>query len=153
MLLCHWRWSFLKNNWNSYGIRPSTIFCYSFSFYQVWMETLNNLKKENVTSTWKFFHTFRFIDDLITINDKNFEKTIHIIFQAELELKKENQIKKSDNFQDLNINMQNPRFQIKLYNTRENFNFNIIRVRYKSYNIPHKMFPSVMSAERLRICN
>ena len=117
------------------------------------METLNNLKKENVTSTWKFFHTFRFIDDLITINDKNFEKNIHIIFQAELELKKENQIKKSDNFQDLNINMQNPRFQIKLYNTRENFNFNIIRVRYKSYNIPHKMFPSVMSAERLRICN
>ena len=143
----------MKNNWNSYGIRPSTIFFYSFSFYQVWMETLNNLKKENVTSTWKFFHTFRVIDDLITINDKNFEKNIHIIFQAELELKKENQIKKSDNFQDLNINMQNPRFQIKLYNTRENFNFNIIRVRYKSYNIPHKMFPSVMSAERLRICN
>ena len=51
-----------------------------------------------------FCHKFRFIDDLITINNENFEKNIWNIHLAELEHKKENQINKNANFLDLNIN-------------------------------------------------
>ena len=59
-------------------------------------------KKEDLISARKIFRTFRFIDDLITINDENFEKNIRNIYPAELEPKKENQINKSTNILDFN---------------------------------------------------
>ena len=55
-------------------------------------------------------------------------------------------------FLDLNINVKSPRFQTKSYDKWNNFNFNIIRIPYKSSNIPQKMFYSAMSAEIIRIC-
>ena len=64
---------------------------------------------------------FRFIEDLTTINNESFEKIIRNIYPAGLELKKENQIDKSANFLDLNI-----------YEKRENFDLNIVRMPYKS---------------------
>ena len=54
--------------------------------------------KENVISARKRLHAFRFIDDLITINNVNFEKNIQNIYPAELN--------KSANFLDLNIKIQ-----------------------------------------------
>ena len=59
-------------------------------------------KKEDLISARKIFRTFRFIDDLITINNENFEKNIRNIHPAELEPKKENQINKSTNILDFN---------------------------------------------------
>ena len=59
-------------------------------------------KKEDLISARKIFRTFRFIDDLITINNENFEKNIRNIYPAELEPKKENQINKSTNILDFN---------------------------------------------------
>ena len=44
------------------------------------------------------------------------------------------------------------RFQIKRYNKEDSFNFNIIRMPYKSNNISHKIFYVVMSTKILRIC-
>ena len=41
------------------------------------------------------------------------------------------------------------RFQTKLYNKRDNFDFNIIKMPYKSSNIQHEIFYSAMSAEIL----
>ena len=61
----------------------------------------------------------------------------------------ENQINRSPNFLDLNINIQNLDF-------KQNFTINetipiLIWMLFKSYNISHKMFHSAMSAEILRI--
>ena len=44
------------------------------------------------------------------------------------------------------------RFQIKRYNKKDSFNFNIIRMPYKSSNISHKIFYVIMSAKILQIC-
>ena len=62
-----------------------------------------------------FCHTFRFINDLITINNKNFEKNMRNIYPAELELRKENQININTNFVDLSIIIANSRFQARVY--------------------------------------
>ena len=133
------------------GSDPAPFFANLFLFFYEW-QYINNLKKENVIAARKFCYTFRFIDDLITINNENFEKNIRNIYPAELDLKKENQNDKNANFLDLNIEISNSTFQTKLYDKRNNFNFNIIRMPYKSSNIPRKMFYSAMSAEILRIC-
>ena len=52
-----------------------------------------------------FYQTMRFIDDLTTISDKNFEKNIQNIYPAEVKLTKKKQINKISNFLDLNINI------------------------------------------------
>ena len=133
------------------GSDPAPFFANLFLFYYEW-QYINNLKKENVVSARKFCYTFRFIDDLITINNTNFEINIRNIYPAELELKKENQNDNNAHFLDLNIEISNSKFITKLYDKRDNFSFNIIRMPYKSSNIPKKMFYSAMSAEILRIC-
>ena len=134
------------------GSDPAPFFANLFLFYYEW-QYVNNLKKENVILARKFCYTFRFIDDLITINNSNFEKNIRNVYPAELELKKENRNDNSANFLDLNIEINNSKFITKLYDKRDNFDFNIIRMLHQSSNIPKKMFYSAMSAEILRICN
>lgn len=54
---------------------PAPFFANTFLFYHEWQH-INNLKKENIISTQKFCHTFRFTDDLITTSKENFEKYI-----------------------------------------------------------------------------
>ena len=49
---------------------------------------------------------------------------------AELELKKENQINKNAYFLDLNIKIKNFRFQRKIYEKSDNFNFERFRMPY-----------------------
>ena len=66
---------------------------------------MNKLKKYNVISARMFYQTMRFIDDLTTISDKNFEKNIQNIYPAEVKLTKKKQINKISNFLDLNINI------------------------------------------------
>ena len=59
-----------------------------YAFFTEHLRTTASVKKENVISSRKFFHIFRFIDDLINISNKDFEKTIWNIYPAELELQK-----------------------------------------------------------------
>ena len=114
------------------GTDPAPFFLNHFEFCYQW-HYINYLNKKSIISSRKFCHTFRFIDDLITINCENFEKNINNV----LELKKENEIDKIANFSDFNIEVENFRFQTKLYDKRNNFGFNITRIPYKSRNDPN----------------
>ena len=52
----------------------------------------------------KFWHMYRFIDDLIAMNDsKEFENSLEEIYPRELELKKEYANDNVETFLDLNI--------------------------------------------------
>ena len=79
------------------GSDPALFFSNRFILYYEW-QYINNLKREKVISAHKFYHTFRFTNDLITINNEVFEKNVRIIYSAELKLKKENQINGNANF-------------------------------------------------------
>ena len=112
---------------------------------------LQEVKKTNLTVARKFSHTFRFIDDLNTMNDSGeFEKHIESIYPEELELKKEHG-NKSASFLDLDITIENGKFSSKLYDKREAFPFKIVRMPDRRANIPSKIFDSCIGAETLRI--
>ena len=97
--------------------------------------------------------TFRFIDDLIAANDYGeFERSFREIYPPELSLKKENEIDAEGTFYDLDIIVKDGKFDHKLYDKRNAFNFSIVRFPYKDSNIPSKMFHSTIGAEVLRIC-
>ena len=125
----------------------ANLFLFYFEF--TWMK---KMRKNNNIIARKFSHTFRFIDDLLAINDGGmFEKYYKDIYPKELELKKENTKSNSCSFLDLSISIQNNTFLTSLYDKRDDYNFKIVRLPYRSSNIPKKMCISSVLAEILRI--
>ena len=97
----------------------------------------------------KFGCTFRFIDDLLALNDGHaFESFHHEIYPEELVLNKENDSNNETNFLDLHIKIENGAFNTILFDKRNDFGFNIARLPYKSSNIPCRMF---MRVSQLRL--
>ena len=97
-------------------------------------------------------NVFRFIDDLIALNDGlGFLRSFANIYPQEMVLKQENDGISSATFLDISIRIENKQFITKLYDKRDAFNFSVVRFPHKVSNIPSKMFHSAISAEVLRI--
>ena len=98
-----------------------------------------------------FHSTKRFIDDLCALNDGGeFGKSFLDIYPSELELKVENQGNHAT-FLNLDITIKDGIFTYKLYDKRDDFPFNIVRMPYSDSNIPQTIFYSALKGEFLRI--
>ncbi len=121
------------------------LYCYEF-------DMMEKLTKEDRGIALKFNKTFRFIDDLIDLNnDGMMEKMWNKIYPKELVLKKENIGNKSTTFLDLKIDVEDKKFITKLYDKRDNFNFDIVSFPDLSGNIPSVPAYGVFTAQVLRI--
>ena len=132
------------------GSDPAPFMANLFLYYYE-SNYVKKVKKKDIFIARKFRHTYRFIDDLLAVNDDGeFEKCFKDIYPEELELKKEHG---GENvaFLDLSISMKGRLFQTSLYDKRDNFPFSIVRMPFKSSNIPSKIFYSTIGAEILRI--
>ena len=134
------------------GSDPAPFFANLFLFFYE-SRWLKSIKNTNYGVARKFGNIFRFIDDLIAINDGNeFENHYNEVDPSELILKKENTSHTETTFLDLHLCINEGQIQTSLYDKRNSYNFNIVRVPYKSSNIPSSMFFETISAEILRIC-
>jgi len=133
------------------GSDPAPAFANLFLFHYE-SSWLKSIKKNNYILARKFGQVFRYIDDLIALNDGHVFETFHEdIYPEELQLNKENTDSNSTNFLDLHIEIENGIFTTWLFDKRDHFGFNITRLPYKDSNIPNKMFYSSIAAESLRI--
>ena len=73
------------------------------------------------------------------------------IYPTELELKKENNSNSCASFLDHYIFIENGNFHTRLFDRRDNFVFDIVRMPFYCSNIPSKMFYGSTGAEFLRI--
>ena len=134
------------------GSDPAPYFANLF-LYRYESRWLNKMKKENNVLARKFGGMFRYIDDLLAVNDGGeFEKHCSEIYPEELELKKENIVNTKTSFLELDIHISEHAFHTKLYDKRDAFGFSICRMPFKNSNLPGKMFYSSACAEILRIC-
>jgi hypothetical protein len=101
----------------------------------------------------RFSHVFRYIDDLVSINDNGeFARSFKDIYPTELVLNKENEESNlSASYLDLNISIRENQFHYELYDKRDAFLFPIVRFPFASSNMPSKMFYATISTEILRI--
>ena len=114
---------------------------------------MEKLKKSDLSRARNLRHIFRFIDDLISINDNDeFLRSFKEIYPAQMVLKVENQISTEATYLDLDLEIKDRIFNSRLYDKRNAFNFSVVRMPYKCSNMPYKMFYSTISAEVLRIC-
>ena len=134
------------------GSDPAPYFANLFLYHyeSTWLKTVK--KNDNILAR-KFGNVFRYIDDLLALNDgKSFESFRKEIYPPELQLNKENIIDTETNFLDLHIKINNKTFTTMLYDKRDHFGFDITRLPYRSSNMPSRMFYSSISAECLRVC-
>ena len=109
------------------GSDPAPTFVNIFLFYYE-SSWLKSIKKDDNILARKFGQVFRYIDDLVALNDgQAFEMCHNQIYPAELELYKENDNNHCTNFLDLNIVIHNGFFTTKLFDKRDSFGFNITR--------------------------
>ena len=114
---------------------------------------MNGLKKSDLSRARNLRHVFRFIDDLIAINDNDeFLKSYKEIYPQQMELKVENQGTIKASHLDLDFEIKDRVFISRLYDKREAFKFDVVHMPFKCSNMPYKMFYSTISAEVLRIC-
>ena len=65
----------------------------------------------------------RYIDDILTIDNPEFEKYIPDIYPAELQFNKANTSDKENSFLDLNINVICSDIHTSVYDKRDDFGF------------------------------
>ena len=132
------------------GIDPAPFWANLF-LYSYEHDYIRDLIKEDRVKAKHFHSTFRFIDDLCTLNDGGlFGRVFKDIYPDELELKAEHE-GDSGTFLQLDIRVEDGQFVYKLYDKRDAFPFSIVRMPYLCSNIPKQIFYSALVGEFLRI--
>ena len=89
---------------------------------------------------------------MLSLNDgSTFEKHYKDIYPTELELKKENNSNLCASFLDLYINIKNREFHTTLFDKRDNFGFDIVKMSFYCSYVPSKLFCGSTGANFLRI--
>ena len=85
----------------------------------------------------KFSKCFRYIDDLLTINNDNFmEKWKSKIYPSKLLLTSDDKCDQKGNFLDLHLEIKDCTIHYWLHDKRDNFGFEIVKFPDLSSNIP-----------------
>ena len=132
------------------GTNPAPFFANLYLHRYEYKYMLDKIKN-NTKDAIKYNDCYRFIDDLLAINDHGLFDVEHVnIYPEQLLLQREHH-GITATFLDLEINIKNGKFIYKMFDKRDNFPFKIIRLPFVSSNIPKKIFYSTILAEFLRI--
>ena len=100
---------------------------------------MESLEKEDKFHAKLFNFTYRYIDDLISLNNPVFERYLDKIYPPELSITKETNSDREASYLDLLITVKDAQFHTKLYDKRDDFSFKIVNYPYPvASNIPEK---------------
>ena len=109
--------------------------CFYTHYEAECIQTLIKSGKQHLAKS--FYYIFRYIDDVLSINNPEFGKYIVHIYPAELEIKDTTDADHRASYLDLDLSYdRDKRLQVKLYDKRDAFNFNIVNFPFLSSNIP-----------------
>ena len=74
--------------------------------------------------------TSRYLDDLLNIDNPYFAQTVSHIYPTELQLNKANPSDTEAPFLDLDLSITNDKISTKLYDKRDDFNFEIVNFHF-----------------------
>ena len=83
-----------------------------------------------------FYDTSRYLDDIFTIDNPEFEKYIPDIYPTELQLNKANTSDKETSFLDLNIKVIGSDVHSSVFDKRDDFGFTIVNFPWLSGYVP-----------------
>ena len=120
-----------------------------YSHEAEFIQTLIKSGKQHLAKSFHF--TYRYIDDVLSINNPKFGDYIDYIYPVELEIKDTTDVdhQASYLYLDLSYN-RDKRLQVKLYDKRDDFNFNIVNFPFLSSNIPQSPAYGVYVSQLIR---
>ena len=80
--------------------------------------------------------TSRYLDDLLNIDNPYFEQMVGQIYPTELQLNKANSSDTEAPFLDLNLSITNGIVFSKIYDKRDDFNFEIVNFPFLDEDVP-----------------
>ena len=108
------------------------LFCYERDF----MKSLAKEKRYDLIDA--FNSTSRYLDDLLNIDNIHFEHMVHRIYPAEFQLNKANASDTEAAFLDLNLSIHNDIVSTKIYDKRDDFNFDIVNFPFLDGDVPQR---------------
>ena len=100
------------------------LYCYERDF----MDSLNHDNQADVIEA--FNSTSRYLDDLLNIDNPYFEGMVNQIYPSELQLNKANISDTEAPFLDLHLSVANGFVSSKIYDKRDDFDFDIVNFRF-----------------------
>ena len=131
-----WWHGISTNSGDSYGHQLcSTYSRFIFCCYE--RDFMSDLQKSKRFDLIDMFNdTSRYLDDIFTIDNPEFEKHISDIYPAELQLNKANTSDKETSFLDLNIKVIGSDIHTSVYDKRNDFRFPIVNFPWLSGDVP-----------------
>ena len=97
-----------------------------------------------------FNSTYRYLDDLINIDNPYFEQMVGQIYPTELQLNKVNSSDTEAPFLDLNLSITNGIVSSKIYDKRDDFNFEIVNFPFLDGDVPRSPSYGVYISQLIR---
>ena len=123
------------------------IFLYSYE--AEFIQSLLSTGKKKLASQFNF--TYRYIDDVLSINNPDFVNYLGQMYPAELEIKDTTESNTSASYLDLLLSIESDgQLRTSLYNKRDDFNFHITNFPFLSSNIPSSPAYGVFISQLIR---
>ena len=91
---------------------------------------MKNLMHDNLCMAKRFSDTVRYIDDLLTLNNSNFEEEIPNIYPPELTLKRTSESDTKLSYLDISISICSSKYVTEVYDKRDAFHLNKVNFSY-----------------------
>ena len=123
------------------------IFLYSYE--AEFIQSLLTAGKKRLASQFNF--TYRYIDDVLSINNPDFENYLGQMYPPELEIKDTTESNTSASYLDLLLSIdRDGQLYTSLYDKRDDFNFHITNFPFMSSNIPSSPAYGVFISQLIR---
>ena len=126
------------------------LYCYERDF----MDSLNHDNQADVIEA--FNSTSRYLDDLLNIDNPYFEGNVNQIYPPELQLNKANITDTEAPFLDLHLSVANGFVSSKIYDKRDDFDFDIVNFPFLDGDVPRRASYGVYISQLIRfarVCN
>ena len=120
------------------------LFCYERDF----MMSLSDDKQADVIDA--FNTTSRYLDDILNINNVYFENMVSQIYPSELQLNKANASDTEAAFLDLHLSISNGIVSTKIYDKRDDFDFEIVNFPFLDGDVPRSTSYGIYISQLIR---
>ena len=120
------------------------LFCYERDF-------MLSLSEDNQSGVIKAFNsTSRYLDDLLNIDNNFFDSMVNRIYPSELQLNKANVSDAEASFLDLHLSISDGFVKTKIYDKRDDFDFDIVNFPFLDGDIPRSASYGVYISQLIR---
>ena len=122
---------------------------YCFSYEAEFIQSLLSTGRKQLASRFNF--TYRYIDDVLSINNQEFDNYLGQMYPVELEIKDTTESNTSASYLDLLLSIgRDGQLNTSIYDKRDDFNFHITNFPFLSSNIPTSPAYGVFISQLIR---